>query len=213
VLAGVGAEEATPRWIGVLWLAFSACVAAAVCGPSAVELGHPPLERGSDTDPLTGLPNRRAWDDEVARVFARAVAEGQGTPITVAIVDLDHFTAFNDTFGHDGGDDLLVSLARRWSQALPGVFLARWGGEEFTLLLPGVGATSVIERLHAVHGSLPRGQTCSIGAATWNGAEVPPAVLARADDALHRAKRSGRNRTVVAGDRDTAPVEVLPEVG
>jgi len=106
-----------------------------------------------------------------------------------------------------------VSLAQVWSRALPGVFIARWGGEEFTVLLPGVGASAAIARLRAVHESVPQGQTCSIGVATWNRAEVPPAVLARADAALRRAKRTGRNRTVVAGGRDTAEITVMPGVG
>jgi diguanylate cyclase (GGDEF)-like protein len=166
------------------------------------------VERLADTDPLTGLPNRRAWDAEVARTFAT------GQPVvTVAIVDLDHFKAFNDTHGHEGGDDLLVAAAHLWGQALPGVFIARWGGEEFTLLLPGVGGSAAIGLLRAVHERVPRGQTCSIGVATWNGAEVPPAVLARADAALYRAKRTGRNRTVLAGGRAEAGVDVLPGVG
>ncbi|PRY14067.1 GGDEF domain-containing protein [Kineococcus rhizosphaerae] len=154
------------------------------------------VERLAETDPLTGLPNRRAWDAEVARVFASARAGG---PVSVAIVDLDHFKAYNDTRGHDGGDDLLVRAARAWTHALPGVFLARWGGEEFTVLLPGVAAHTALGVLRAVHDSVPDGQTCSIGVATWDGAEVPPAVLARADAALYRAKRTGRDRTVVDG--------------
>ncbi|MBB2901132.1 diguanylate cyclase (GGDEF)-like protein [Kineococcus radiotolerans] len=262
-------EEAAPRWVRLLWLVFYGCVAAAGCGPSAGDLGRPPVERRSEpelvrlpllaaaalappvvlvvehavldvdhglalglvaavvvalvlvrladllrvlhgqaevvaqlagTDPLTGLPNRRAWDAEVDRVFARAAAD-PGLAVTVAIVDLDRFKAYNDAHGHDGGDDLLVTAARAWRGVLPGAFLARWGGEEFAVLLPGLDADRAGEVLRAVHAAVPHGQTCSIGVATWDRAEVPPAVLARADAALYRAKRTGRDRTVHAEDR------------
>jgi diguanylate cyclase (GGDEF)-like protein len=158
------------------------------------------VARLAGTDPLTGLPNRRAWDAELDHVFARARCD-PGLPVTVAIVDLDRFKAYNDTHGHDGGDDFLVAAARAWQRALPGVFVARWGGEEFTVLLPGLDPDAAVAALRAVHEAVPHGQTCSIGVATWDGAEVPPAVLARADAALYRAKRTGRDRTVCAERR------------
>ena len=170
------------------------------------------VARQAGTDPLTGLPNRRAWSAEVDHVFARAGGDPR-TPLTVAIVDLDHFKAYNDAHGHEGGDDFLVAAARAWQRVLPGVFLARWGGEEFTLLLPGLDAAAAVAVLRAVHEAVPHGQTCSIGVATWDRSEVPPAVLARADAALYRAKRTGRDRTVVAGGRDGADVDVLPATG
>ncbi|WP_369056509.1 GGDEF domain-containing protein [Kineococcus terrestris] len=173
----------------------------------AVQAQRSEVERLAETDPLTGLPNRRAWDAAVARAFVAARAAG--TPMTVAIVDLDRFKQYNDAHGHDGGDDLLREAARAWGGSLPGAFLARWGGEEFTVLL-ACGAQEAVQRLAAVHRGVPDGQTCSIGVATWDGAEVPMATLARADQALYRAKRTGRDRTVVAPDRAEA---LAAEVG
>nr|WP_246315061.1 GGDEF domain-containing protein [Kineococcus aurantiacus] len=161
------------------------------------------VERLADTDPLTGLPNRRAWDAQVARSFVAAHASGAA--VAVAIVDLDRFKAFNDAHGHDGGDALLVAAASAWREALPGAFLARWGGEEFTVLLVGASAEEAAVRLHAVHAAVPHGQTCSIGVAQWDGSEVPPAALARADRALYRAKADGRDRTVVDRGRGVHP--------
>ncbi|WP_432562445.1 GGDEF domain-containing protein [Kineococcus sp. SYSU DK003] len=165
------------------------------------------VERLADTDPLTGLPNRRAWDAEVARTFVAARATG--APVQVAIVDLDHFKEFNDTRGHDGGDALLVAAAAAWRAALPGAFIARWGGEEFTVLLLGADAEQAALRLRGVHAGVPDHQTCSIGVAQWNGSEVPPAALARADKALYRAKGEGRDRTVVDDGR-RATLSALP---
>jgi diguanylate cyclase (GGDEF)-like protein len=169
------------------------------------------VERLADTDPLTGLPNRRAWDAHVARTFV--AARTTGAVVSVAIVDLDHFKKFNDTHGHDGGDGLLVAAALAWRSALPDAFLARWGGEEFTVLLVGADAEEAALRLRAVHASVPGAQTCSIGVAQWDGSEVPPAALARADKALYRAKGEGRDRTVVDTGRDDARTSRLHVAG
>ncbi|GAA4966687.1 hypothetical protein GCM10023225_06970 [Kineococcus glutinatus] len=154
------------------------------------------------TDALTGLANRRTWDHEVAR--ACATARRGGTGLAVALLDLDHFKQFNDAHGHAVGDELLREAAVAWTAALhrevgPDAVLARWGGEEFAVLLPGVDAAAAAARLSALHRGVPRGQTCSIGVAAWDPAEEPAAALRRADEALYTAKRSGRARTVVAG--------------
>ena len=156
------------------------------------------VARLADTDPLTGLPNRRCWDAEVARCFA--AAHLGGGPVTVAIVDLDHFKAYNDARGHDGGDTLLRDAATAWTRALPDAFVARWGGEEFTVLLPGCDAERALVLLDRVHDAVPDGQTCSIGIAQWDRSEVPPATLTRADRALYRAKAGGRDRSELADD-------------
>jgi diguanylate cyclase (GGDEF)-like protein len=169
------------------------------------------VERLADTDPLTGLPNRRAWDAQVSRSFV--AARNTGAPVSVAIVDLDHFKKYNDAHGHDGGDALLVEAAMAWRAALPGAFIARWGGEEFTVLLVGASAEQAAARLRAVHTSVPADQTCSIGVAQWDGSEVPPAALARADKALYRAKDGGRDRTVVDTGRDDVVPSLLHVAG
>ena len=90
------------------------------------------------SDSLTGAPNRRTWDGELAR--ACQAGREQGTTLSVAILDLDHFKAFNDEHGHQAGDRLLQEAVAAWSGALPaGAMLARYGGEEFALLLPAIG--------------------------------------------------------------------------
>ena len=143
----------------------------------------------AQTDPLTGLSNRRAWDARLTQ----AVAEGQ--PFALAILDLDHFKAFNDTYGHLAGDRLLHDTAAAWREQLrAGDLLARLGGEEFGLLLFECdidSAADVTERLRAL---VTCNQTCSVGLAMRRLDEPVDAVLARADRALYDAKGAGRDR-------------------
>jgi len=118
-----------------------------------------------------------------------------------AILDLDHFKKFNDTYGHPAGDTLLRGAADGWVPKLRAVdLLGRYGGEEFIVLLPassGPEAATVIDRLRD---ATPSGQTFSCGVATWDGQESGEEMIARADRALYEAKAGGRNRTVVQGD-------------
>ena len=156
------------------------------------------VERLTDlasVDSLTGVLNRRGWDVQVERAFADRVDE----PLCVALLDFDHFKAFNDTQGHQSGDRLLKEAAAEWRDSLrAGDVLARYGGEEFALLLPACDlaqAQAIVDRLR---GSIPGEQTCSAGIAEWDGRELPDAVIRRADEALYAAKASGRDRTTVA---------------
>ncbi len=155
-------------------------------------------------DVLTGLPNRREWDERLAAERARARREGQ--PFTVALLDLDHFKRYNDLHGHPAGDVVLREAAAAWRGALRVTdLLARWGGEEFALLLPGCRAAEAVLLLDRVRGLTPRGQTCSAGLAEWDGREDADELIARADAALYEAKGGGRDRTVVAGPSVAAP--------
>ena len=146
-------------------------------------------------DGLTGLPNRRTWDFELTRACAASRQDGE--PLHVALLDLDHFKVFNDSYGHPTGDLLLREAAAAWRAALPPeAFLARYGGEEFTLLfrgLDGAAAHAAVDRLRDL---TPLRQTFSAGLARWDGTEEPAAALARADAALYEAKRTGRNRVL-----------------
>ena len=155
------------------------------------------LARMARTDDLTGLPNRRAWDQEMVREVARA--KRAETPLTVAMVDLDFFKSYNDAHGHQAGDRLLKEAAGAWRAVLRETdLLARYGGEEFAIALPGCSleeAERLVERLRAV---TPRGESCSAGIAAWNRKEHAEALLGRADEALYEAKQAGRNRTVTA---------------
>ncbi|MGK5682184.1 GGDEF domain-containing protein [Actinoplanes sp. URMC 104] len=148
-------------------------------------------------DALTGVPNRRAWDLELSREMAKAVRSGE--PVAVALLDLDHFKRFNDTFGHPAGDRLLKEAAAAWRDQLrTGDLLARYGGEEFGVLLVGQSletGLAVLERMRAV---TPHGQTFSAGLALWDGHEIPEQLVARADEALYEAKHGGRDRVEAA---------------
>ncbi|MDQ1708785.1 MAG: hypothetical protein QOG49_170 [Frankiaceae bacterium] len=151
----------------------------------------------SRTDPLTGLPNRRSWEEEIRRSVARA--QRTGDPLALAMVDLDYFKPFNDAHGHQAGDALLVEAAARWGEPLRATdFLARYGGDEFGLLLPGcepADAPRLLERLRA---ATPQEQTCSVGIAHWDGTERAEDLVGRADAALYDAKRVGRDRVVAS---------------
>jgi diguanylate cyclase (GGDEF)-like protein len=151
------------------------------------------LYDAAQTDALTGLPNRRAWDSHLKRSLAG------DRRIAIAMLDFDHFKAFNDSYGHPAGDRLLKEAAAAWRDQLrDGDLLARVGGEEFALILVDCDietATDVIERLRA---SMPQGRTCSAGLAVRAAGESAEAIITRADRALYRAKADGRNRVALA---------------
>ncbi|MET3423404.1 diguanylate cyclase (GGDEF)-like protein [Actinoplanes tereljensis] len=146
-------------------------------------------------DGLTGVPNRRAWDDRLNRELAKARRAGH--PVVVGMIDLDFFKKFNDEYGHPAGDLLLKEAAAAWTGQLRDEdLLARYGGEEFGIVLAGRDvdeATAIVERLRAVS---PRGQTFSAGLAVFDGSESADELVSRADRALYRAKATGRDRTV-----------------
>lgn len=151
-------------------------------------------------DGLTGVPNRRSWDFELVQACARA--SDQGTPLTMALLDLDHFKVFNDTFGHVTGDLVLKETAAAWSSILEGRgLLARFGGEEFTVLLPVISAEESTLVLEQMRRAVAYNQTCSIGVATWDGLESPADLVARADRALYHAKDAGRDRISIDDGR------------
>ena len=159
------------------------------------------------TDPLTGLHNRRYMESHVGTLIEQAATRGK--PLTVLVIDIDYFKSINDTYGHDAGDDVLREFAIRIRKSVRGIDLAcRYGGEEFVVLMPETDmavATTVAERLRRQIGGepFPIQQTArrvevtiSIGLATLLPEEGAPALLKRADQALYRAKRDGRNRVV-----------------
>jgi diguanylate cyclase (GGDEF)-like protein/PAS domain S-box-containing protein len=157
----------------------------------------------SRTDELTGLPNRRAWEELLDREMR--VARRTGQPLSVVMLDLDFFKAYNDRHGHQGGDRLLWRAAQLWRDSLRDTdVLARWGGEEFGLLLPGCDATSaelLVDRLHDVPLD---GVTFSAGIAEWDGMSSSDGLIGHADAALYGAKRAGRDRTHRAAGQTAA---------
>lgn len=155
------------------------------------------LERLARLDPLTGAANRRQLNDDLAREMARA--ERTGAPLGLALLDLDHFKQFNDTHGHSAGDALLQELVAAWQKDMrPSDVLARFGGEEFVVVLPETdmrAGSQVGERLRR---NVPQDQTCSVGLAVFQPRESADSFIHRADEALYAAKEAGRNRIVCA---------------
>ncbi len=148
-----------------------------------------------EADALTGLPNRRTWDRSLAELLRPAKQ-----PVCVALLDLDRFTAFNDRHGRAAGDDLVRRCALAWrSQLRPDDLLGRYGCEQFAVALTRCdprAARAVAQRLR---GAAIDGVTVSIGIAQWDGEEPAESLVCRADEALFRAKREGRDR-VAFGD-------------
>jgi diguanylate cyclase (GGDEF)-like protein/PAS domain S-box-containing protein len=152
------------------------------------------------TDPLTGLANRRLWDERVGIELARAARYDR--PLCVAAIDLDRFKPYNDTHGHQAGDALLREGASAWRGVLRGAdLLSRLGGDEFALLLPDCDlacAEGIVARLQSVTPGAADGVGCSAGLVRWAPGETPATVLARADAALYAAKAGGRGAISVA---------------
>ena len=163
--------------------------------------------RMAETDGLTGVLNRRGWEDRLKIATARARQRRE--PVALLFLDLDHFKEFNDRHGHACGDLLLVAVAQAIAQELrPGDLLGRWGGEEFVILLPGcndAAALATAERVRACVAALRvpvgggvDGATISIGLSTLQPGESTSAAIERADTAMYESKRAGRNRARAA---------------
>ena len=169
-------------------------------------------------DPLTGLRNRRYVDEHLPALIAEAIATR--TPLTLAMIDLDHFKQINDTLSHGTGDQVLVAVADLISRTVPAGFAARIAGEEFVLVLPGTAlahAARQLEELRITIGSCDwrpvtgdLSVTVSIGAASTEDLGPEEAsqttLLAEADRNLYGAKHAGRNRVVIHLDPDSVTV-------
>lgn len=162
---------------------------------------HEQLSFFASRDPLTGLANRRSFEVDFDREFK--LAERHETPLSLVILDVDHFKVFNDTYGHPAGDALLRGVGGAIAHAVRSTdFVARYGGEEFVIVLPHtdqVGAEAAAEKVldairHLPH--VPGGRvTASIGTATFpDDAHTAQALLQAADQAMYGAKRAGRNQ-------------------
>ncbi len=188
VVLAVGPRTAEPpvvAWLSVFGT--GVVVGAVVVGLVSV------LRSTARTDPLTGLANRRMWDERLEEEMERSVRSG--TALSVVMVDLDGFKAVNDAGGHAAGDRVLKQLAQAWQEVVRGGtdFLARLGGDEFGLLAPGsdeIGTRALAKRLVD---AIPEGVSASVGVATWNRTEGASDLLRRADQLMYRNKRRRRD--------------------
>jgi diguanylate cyclase (GGDEF)-like protein len=188
-------------WVPSLGLLFGGSAVALVVQRFLDQIRHQTnrLQVVAGTDPLTGAANRRAWDDELSSELARAARDGM--PLSMALIDVDNFKAYNDRHGHQGGDRLLKESAAAWRSILRLTdVLARIGGDEFAVLLPGCAlemAATIADRLRA---AVPESAGCSVGVAVWDARESALEFVARADRALYDAKERGRDRVVITSD-------------
>lgn len=152
------------------------------------------LRLAAREDPLTGLANRRSWDERLEEELERS--RRTGAALSIAMIDLDGFKAVNDRDGHDAGDRLLQDLAHAWQVVVRGGgdFLARLGGDEFGLLAPGSNATGIRRLTQRLEGASPKGVSSSIGAVTWDRTERAQDLLRRADQAMYETKLRRRRR-------------------
>ena len=171
------------------------------------------IEKLSLIDELTNLPNRRYFDNELLKHWKHAIRDKEH--LSVLIIDADHFKNFNDTYGHQQGDEALYNLAHVISSSVRRAhdFVARWGGEEFTVIMPntnsdGAYAVAEIIRKNVENSSIVRindpSKTLSITISVGGNSIIPTndssieEFMSSADKALYKAKNSGRNNTVMA---------------
>ncbi|KQP13780.1 GGDEF domain-containing protein [Pseudorhodoferax sp. Leaf267] len=210
----------TPALHGLEYFNIIAMVLLLAMGASvhlgAVVRGEKMLLDLADTDPLTGLVNRRHWV-EAAQQAQRRLRE-ERLPFSVLLADVDHFKSINDRYGHAAGDEVLRAISQVLRKALRGVdTIGRWGGEEFAVLLSGADegdASRVAEALRSQIAAMELrvgGQvvalSMTLGAAQAQHGEPVLAVVQRADVALYRGKAAGRNRV------ETSPAPLMPASG
>jgi diguanylate cyclase (GGDEF)-like protein len=213
-------ELADVAWRLSLWLVFTLCAAIMYAARRWREIDV--LLQEAETDPLTGLSNRRKIESWLAREFDRALRYER--PLSIVMMDIDHFKRVNDSYGHAIGDLVLTSIARRITRRMRvSDHFGRWGGEEFILICPETDTTDamlVADRMRRTIRQKPMRKagtvTASFGVSTYSGQGDYEDLIAEADAYLYVAKQQGRDRTisrlvVMAQDRmrkEGIPIEV-----
>jgi diguanylate cyclase (GGDEF)-like protein len=163
----------------------------------------------AELDALTGLVNRRGFDEALDIAVRAALRTGE--PLSAALFDLDHFKAVNDSRGHAAGDEMLRAVAAAWAPRLPrGAVLARHGGDEFSLLLPGHDGARALTVAESLRAALP-GIGTSAGVAQLALGDLPSDLMRRADAALYRVKTLGRGRSELDADGQSPLARDLAE--
>jgi diguanylate cyclase len=181
------------------------------------------LSAEARTDKLTGLANRRVFDEELDR-WLEAWRTTRQQPVSLVLIDVDHFKQINDRYGHATGDAALQWLARiARTEVSEAGLTARYGGEEFAVIMPGVtteDAIDVAERLRAAveaelfhHNGQSLRLTASFGLATSLADEVPKSLIHRSDEALYAAKRNGRNRVYLHDEKKCVAATTVEKRG
>ncbi len=199
---------------------FAAVIARELAGPLRMASLVEESQRLATIDPLTTLMNRRAFLETMSTELART--DRHGHPLSVMLLDVDHFKQVNDRFGHSTGDAVLATTGRLLKGfARKGDLVGRWGGEEFLVLLynsDADGARVAGERLRAAIEKMsvfdpearPLPITASIGLATWRRGDTPDALIDRADRAMYDAKAGGRNRVASTREPEAAKAPATP---
>ncbi len=190
--------------MGAIFLCFIYIVSRYRAQTQRLQIEYELMEEWAFVDMLTGLANRRRCEQVLQEAIARY--QRYGEPFTICLWDIDHFKQINDTYGHEGGDQILRQMARLARTTIRSTdFVGRWGGEEFFLLLPCTHlaeAEQLTDRLrHQIMGRIglsDRVVTASFGLAEHHPSDDQTSLLARADSALYEAKSTGRNRVVGA---------------
>lgn len=168
------------------------------------------VRREAMTDGLTGLANRKCFDNEIDGIIKEC--RTQSRIFTLLMLDIDHFKAFNDNFGHQVGDQVLRLVARTLKDSIKGKdFAARYGGEEFSIILPDTDLTGAVivanmlrkavaskDVINRSSGKVLGRITMSVGVAEFAGEKMPEEIIERADSALYTAKHNGRNQVAAA---------------
>jgi diguanylate cyclase len=185
---------------------------------SQLQVNLEAVRNESLTDPLTSLANRKYFDSALEKNIAQSVATGE--PVALLLIDIDHFKAFNDTFGHLTGDQVLRLVAIALKQNVKGQDIAaRYGGEEFAIILPGTTLRSALTVADHVRRAVMTKElmkrstgehlgrvTVSIGVAVLQKDEAAQSLIERADNCLYAAKRCGRNRVMCETDPEVSSV-------